>query len=584
MKKTTVIVGGVAGGASCAARLRRNDEHAEIIVLERGPYVSFANCGLPYYLSGIIEKEDDLLLSSPEFFKRRFDIDVRTGHDVIAIDRAGQRVRVQPDTGPAYDLAYDHLVLSPGAQPIRPPLPGIDLPGIFSLRTVPDSNHIKQWISAHKVKRAVVVGGGFIGLEVTENLHHLGIQVTLVELGEQVMAVIDPEMVQPMTNAIRAAGVDLRLRTQVSGFEAGAQGQGLEVNFADGSHIPTDLVILAIGVRPENALAQAAGLSLGPRGHISVDARMQTSDPHIYAVGDAVEVHCALTGQRTAVPLAGPANRQGRLVADLITGKRRGFRGVQGTAVCGAFGLTLASTGLNERALRKLNIPHEVVYAHPRNHVGYYPGAQTINMKLLYDTTDGRVLGAQAIGPDGAERRIDVIAMAIQMGASVFDLEEAELCYAPQYGAAKDPVNMVGMVAANAMRGDLPITHWQDIGCDTALVLDVRTAEEVAQDYLPCGKHIPIDELRARLSELPHDKPIQVVCGVGIRAYNAIRILNQHGYQASLLSGGFSTWSHFNPRRVSAGPVHAKTSPEGKPISPNGLVHRQRTRPSALLD
>lgn len=551
-RKTTVIVGGVAGGASCAARLRRNDEHANIIVLERGPYVSFANCGLPYYLGGVIEKEETLLLSSPAFFKRRFDIDVRTGHDVVAIDRAARTIRVQPDDGPDYELAYDALVLSPGAQPIRPPLPGIDLPGIFSLRTVPDSNLIKQWIARHKVRRAVVIGGGFIGLEVVENLHHLGIQVALVELGEQVMSMIDREMVQPMTKAIRAAGVDLRLRTKVSGFEPGARGRGLKVGFADGSQLDTDMVILAVGVSPENGLAQAAGLALGARGHISVDARMQTSDPHIYAVGDAVEVRCALTGQRVAVPLAGPANRQGRLVADVIAGKRRGFRGVQGTAVCGAFGLTLASTGLNERTLRNLRIPYEVVYAHPLNHVGYYPGATTINMKLLYDTTDGRVLGAQAVGQDGVERRIDVIAMAIQMKASVFDLEEAELCYAPQYGAAKDPVNLVGMIAANAMRGDLPITHWSDVGDAAASILDVRTKEEVEKDRLPCEMHIPIDELRARLHELPADKPIHVVCGVGLRAYNAIRMLRQHGYQASLLSGGFSTWSHLNPPEQSA--------------------------------
>jgi rhodanese-related sulfurtransferase len=272
-------------------------------------------------------------------------------------------------------------------------------------------------------------------------------------------------------------------------------------------------------------------------------------------VGDAVEVTCALTNQRTGLPLAGPANRQGRLVADIITGKRRGFRGVQGTAICGAFGLTLATTGLNERALRNMKIPYEVVYAHPRNHVGYYPGAQTINMKLLYDTTNGRVMGAQAVGADGVERRIDVIAMAIQMKASVFDLEEAELCYAPQYGAAKDPVNLVGMVAANAMRGDLPITHWSDIGCQTALVLDVRTADEVKSDPMPCGKHIPIDELRARLGELPQDKAIQVVCGVGIRAYNAICLLRQHGYQASLLSGGVSTWMHFNPAARACSPA-----------------------------
>jgi NADPH-dependent 2,4-dienoyl-CoA reductase/sulfur reductase-like enzyme len=438
-KQTTVIVGGVAGGASCAARLRRNDDNANIIVLERGPHVSFANCGLPYFIGGIIEKEEDLLLASPEFFKRRFDIDVRTGHGVIAINRETRTVRVRPVVGDEYDQAYDHLVLSPGAQPIRPPLPGIELPGIFSLRTVPDSKQIKQWIAEHGVKHAVVVGGGFIGLEMAENLHILGIGVTLVERGAQVMAAIDPEMVQPMTNAICAAGVDLRTRTEVSRFERSADQKSLDVTFSDGQTVRTDMVILAIGVLPDSGLAKDCGLAIGPRGHIVVDSRMNTNDPNIFAVGDAVEVTCALTNQRTGLPLAGPANRQGRLVADIITGKRRGFRGVQGTAICGAFGLTLATTGLNERALRNMKIPYEVVYAHPRNHVGYYPGAQTINMKLLYDTTNGRVMGAQAVGADGVERRIDVIAMAIQMKASVFDLEEAELCYAPQYGAAKGP-------------------------------------------------------------------------------------------------------------------------------------------------
>lgn len=551
-RKTIVIVGGVAGGASCAARLRRNDEHAEIIVLERGPHVSFANCGLPYYISGVIEKEEDLLLADADFFRDRFGITVRTGHAVTAIDRGAKRVMVSPEHGEPYAQPYDKLVLSPGAQPIRPPLPGIELPGIFSLRTVPDSNLIRQWIGQRSVRRAVVVGGGFIGLEVAENLHALGIHVTLVELASQVMAAFDPEMVQPVTEAMHKAGVELRLSRQVSGFEPGSDGHALTVSLADGERIAADMAVLAIGVRPDSGLARECGLTLGERGHILVDAHMRTSDPDIFAVGDAVEVKCALTGQPTAVPLAGPANRQGRLVADVIAGRRRGFRGVQGTAVCGAFGLTMASTGLNERTLRRLQIPHEVVYAHPRNHVSYYPGAEAINMKLLYSTADGRVLGAQAIGPDGAERRIDVIAMAIQMRATVFDLEEAELCYAPQYGAAKDPVNLAGMVAANAMRGDLPITHWSDIGCETALVLDVRSQDEVRDDPMPCGLHIPIDELRARLHELPHDRAIQVVCGVGIRAYNAIRMLQQRGYRASLLSGGVSTWLHFNPRQQPA--------------------------------
>jgi NADPH-dependent 2,4-dienoyl-CoA reductase/sulfur reductase-like enzyme/rhodanese-related sulfurtransferase len=547
MSKTTLIVGGVAGGASCAARLRRNDEQARIIVLERGPHVSFANCGLPYYVSGIIANEEDLLLATPEFFQRRFNIDVRTGHNVTAIDRANKLVQVSRDDGGSEQIAYDHLVLSPGAQPILPPIPGIDLPGIFSLRTVPDSNQIKQWIKRYDVRHAVVVGGGFIGLEVTENLHHLEIGVTLIQRDPQIMTTIDPEMVQPMTNAVRAAGIDLRLNCEVSRIDGttddGAPGP-LRITLSNGDQLVTDMLILAIGVRPDTELAQSCGLETNSRGHIVVDSRMQTSDPAIFAVGDAVEVQCAITGKRTALPLAGPANRQGRMVADIITGKRRGFRGVQGTAVCGAFGLTLASTGLNERALLSQKIPHEAIYIHPRNHVGYYPGAKTINMKLLYDSGSGRVLGAQAIGPDGAERRIDVIAMAIQMGATVFDLEEAELCYAPQYGAAKDPVNLAGMVAANAMRGDLPITHWNEIGCKTALVLDVRTAGELQQDPMPCGKHIPIDELRDRLGELSKDQPIQVVCGVGIRAYNAICMLRQHGFQASLLSGGVSTWMH----------------------------------------
>jgi NADPH-dependent 2,4-dienoyl-CoA reductase/sulfur reductase-like enzyme/rhodanese-related sulfurtransferase len=540
MNQTTVIVGGVAGGATCAARLRRNDENANIVVLERGPYVSFANCGLPYYLSGVIAKEEDLVLATPAFFKRRFNIDVRTHHEVLAIDREKRSLHVRSD-GREYEQSYDNLVLSPGAKPILPPLPGIDLPGIFTLRTIPDSDEIKEWIAAHSVKDAVVIGAGYVGLEVAENLHRLGIHVTVIERGDHVLATIDPEMSAPLAQAMEAAGVDLHLNAEASRFDQ-CSDDNISVTVSDDTTITTDMVVLAIGVIPENGLAQSCGLNIGPRGHILVDSRMRTSDPHIYAVGDAVAVPSVVTGGRTAAALAGPANREGRLVADIISGKRRGFRGVQGTAVCGAFGLTIASTGSNERGLRRQEIPYEVVYAYPRNHVGYFPGAKTLNVKLLYDTGTGRVLGAQAIGAEGAERRIDVIAMAIQMGATVFDLEEAELCYAPQYGAAKDPVNMVGMVAANAMRGDLPITHWDDMGTEGALVLDVRTKAEVEKEPMPCGKHIPIDELRARLSELPPDQPIQVVCAVGIRAYNAICLLRQRGYQASLLSGGVSTW------------------------------------------
>jgi rhodanese-related sulfurtransferase len=359
-------------------------------------------------------------------------------------------------------------------------------------------------------------------------------------------------MALPLADQIRARKVDLRLGCEVTGFEEthkttkARKSGALTVKLGNGEAVKTDMVVLAIGVRPESDLAKACGLDLGPRGHILVNSHMRTSDARIFAVGDAVEVKCAITGNKTAVPLAGPANRQGRIAADIITGKRRSFRGVQGTAVCGVFGMTIAATGLNERALRTTGIPYEVVYAHPRNHVGYYPGATEINMKLLYDTGTGRVLGAQAVGTDGVERRIDVIAMAIQMGANVFDLEEAELCYAPQYGAAKDPVNMVGMVASNAMRGDLPISHWDQMGDAKALVLDVRTKDEVKENPMPSGMHIPIDDLRKKLGKLPKDRPIQVVCGVGIRAYNAICLLKQHGFKASLLSGGVSTWLHYN--------------------------------------
>lgn len=542
---TTVIVGGVAGGASCAARLRRNDERMNIVVLERGPHVSFANCGLPYYLGGVIEKEEDLLLASPDFFRDRFNIDVRIRNSVAAIDREACTVRVQRGISDAYELRYDWLVLAPGANPIRPSLPGIDLPGIFSLRSVRDSNVVKSWIRSKNVRRAVVIGGGFIGLEVTENLHRLGIGVTLIERSDRIMGTLDPEMTLPLVDRIRTRNVDLRLCSEVTGFEPkpGAQSaDAISVRLGSGESVDADMVLLAIGVQPESDLAGACGLELGPHGHILVNSQMRTSDARIFAVGDAAEVKCAITGNTTALPLAGPANRQGRTAADVIAGKRQRFRGVQGTAVCGVFGMTIATTGLNERAVRTSGIPYEVVYAHPRNHVAYYPGSTEISMKLIYETSTGRVLGAQALGQDGVERRIDVIAMAIQLGASVFDLEEAELCYAPQYGAAKDPVNMIGMVAANAMRGDMMITHWDQMNCDDAVVLDVRTAEEARKNPIPCGLHIPIDDLRRELGRLPRERPIQVVCAVGIRAYNAIRLLTQHGFRASLLSGGVSTW------------------------------------------
>lgn len=539
--ETVIIVGGVAGGASCAARLRRQNEDIRILMLERGPYVSFANCGLPYHIGNVIEHEEDLQLVDAALFHDRFRIDARTGNEVIAIDRAQKRIRVRRvEDGHEYEEQYDTLVLSPGARPIRPPLPGIDLPGIFSLRTIPDSREIRRWIADHNVQQAVVVGGGFIGLEMAENLVHRGIAVTLIERDTQIMPPFDPEMLYPMMQELEARGVATMLGDSVKSFADSPQ--GLVVETDKGAKIRTDMVVLAIGVQPDSELARDSGLATGPRGHIIVDSNMRTSDRHIFAVGDAVELRHVVTGKKTAVPLAGPANRQGRIVADMIAGRGRHFRGVQGSAVCGAFGLTMAMTGANEKSLRDTEIDYGAVYAHPNNHVGYYPGAEPIYIKLLYNKTDGRILGAQAIGRAGVERRIDVIAMAIQMKASVFDLEESELCYAPQYGAAKDPVNMVGMIAANVMRGDLVISPWQEMGKNGAVVLDVRDDDEVACKPIPGEIQIPLNQLRQRLDELPQDRPIHICCAVGARAYNAVRLLTQKGYNASLLSGGAETW------------------------------------------
>lgn len=542
--KKVIIIGGVAGGASCATRLRRHNEEIDILLLERGPHVSFANCGLPYFIGGVIEEEQSLFLANVDLFRDRFRIDARVYSEVTAIDINEQTVTVTDHTaGVEYTESYDELVLAPGAKPIRPPLPGIDQAGIFSLRNVPDSNQIKDWIRDHQVKRAVVVGGGFIGLEMIENLVHLNIHTTLVERSPQILPPLDPEMTIPLRNSLQQRGVAMYLGETVTAFEK--SGDNLQVVTESGKALTAELVILAIGVSPENDLAKAAKLKLGPRGHIIVDKNLRSSNPHIYAIGDCIQVRNVVSGSKTALPLAGPANRQGRIVADMIAGRGRFFRGIQGTAICGVFELTAAATGLNERALQaQEDIEYSAVYAHPNNHVGYYPGAKPIFTKLLFDKADGRILGAQAVGEAGVDRRIDVIAMAIQMKATVFDLEEAELCYAPQFGAAKDPVNVIGMIAANEMRGDLTITHWDQMGCAGAVVLDVREDDEVAARALPTAIHIPINELRQRKDELPLDRDIHVSCAVGARAYNAVRLLHNLGYRSSLLSGGEKTFAH----------------------------------------
>ncbi len=536
-----VIVGGVAGGASCAARLRRLDERAEIVLVERGPYVSYANCGLPYHVGGVIPDEESLLVSDAATFRSWFAVDVRTRSEAVAIAPGARTVDLADlATGEVTTEGYDALVLAPGAAPIRPPLPGIDLPGIFHLRTVPDARQIRHWIdtlaASHRPPRAVVVGGGFIGLEMAENLTHRGLEVTVVELLDQVLAPLDPELARLVEAHLARHGVRLALGDGVASFERRADGS-LEVLTASGARHPADLVILALGVRPEVGLARRAGLEIGRLGGIRVDQHMRTSDPHVWAVGDAVEVRDVVTGEWSLVPLAGPANRQGRIAADVIAGRDSRYRGTQGTAIVGLFGAAVAWTGASEKTLRRLgDADVEKVYLFPGSHAGYYPGAKPIALKVLFRPSDGRLLGAQAFGEDNVDKRVSALAVAIQHGATVDDLEQAELCYAPQFGSAKDPVNLAGMVAGNVRRGDMPLAHWETTG--GAFVLDVREPEEVAEAPVEGAVNIPLGELRARLAELPRDREVLVSCRSGQRAHAATRILLQHGFAARNLSCG----------------------------------------------
>ena len=543
-KQRILIVGGVAGGASCAARSRRLSESAEIIMFDRGPYVSFANCGLPYFVGDVIKKEEHLLVATPELFRQRFNIEVRLRSEVVHIDRGKQLIEVNDlERGTVYSEHYDALVLSPGAHAIRPDLPGIDLPGIFSLRTIPDSRQIRQWIDQYEAGQAVVVGGGYIGMEMVENLHKRGIVVTVVEKLPQVMPLLDPEMAAPIQESLVQHGVKLCLNESVTRFEQG-QGHRIVLGLQSGGQVEADLVIMCIGVRPNIGLAQEAGLAIGESGGIVVNAHMRTSDPHIWAVGDAVEVRDVVTGQTGVVPLAGPANRQGRIAADVIMGRRHGFRGVQGTSVVGILDQVAAFTGASEKTLKRLGMWErmEKVYLHPGHHAGYYPGAAPITLKLIFTKGKGRIVGAQAVGREGVEKRIDVISMAIQMNATVFDLEETELCYAPQFGSAKDPVNMAGMIAANVLRGDASLAHWEDLPDSGALILDVRDPVEYRQDHVEEAMHLPLDQLRQRMDELPRDREIWAYCFVGQRSYYAARALSQYGFKAKNISGGFKSY------------------------------------------
>jgi NADPH-dependent 2,4-dienoyl-CoA reductase/sulfur reductase-like enzyme/rhodanese-related sulfurtransferase len=544
-----LIVGGVAGGASAAARARRLSEDAHIVLFERGPDVSFANCGLPYYIGGEITERDKLLVVTPERLQTRYKLDVRVRTSVEAIDRLAKKVRARDlDSGREYEETYDKLILAPGAAPIRPPLPGIDLPGIFTLRNLQDMDRIKVTLD-QGVRQAVVVGAGFIGLELVENFVRQGIATTVVELQDQVLPPFDKEMTTPIAQELADKHVSLLLGQSAEGFEQGPG--GLTVRLKSGQRLPAQLVVLGVGVRPENKLAVEAGLEVGPRGGIRVNEHLQTSDPDIYAVGDAIEVKDFVTGDPTQVPLAGPANRQGRIASDHIFGRAARYRGTQGTAIVRVFDRTAALTGASEKVLMRAKHPYRKVYVHPTHHAGYYPGAEAMTLKLLFDPETGRVLGAQAVGGAGVDKRIDVLSVAIQAGMTVFDLEEMELAYSPQYGSAKDPINMAGFVAAGLLRGEHPQVDVEAVLASSPgerpFLVDVRTAQEFATGHVPDAANIPVDGLRSRLGELPRDREIAVYCQVGQRGYLATRILRQAGFAAKNVGGGFKTYRLFHP-------------------------------------
>lgn len=543
MSKKVVIVGGVAGGASTAARLRRLSEDVEIILLERGEYISYANCGLPYYIGGKIEERDSLFVMTPEKFKARVNVDVRLQHEALLIDREKKEVEVlNRISGEKYRQPYDNLVLSPGAEPLHPPLPGIDSPGIFSLRSVSDTDRIYNFIEEKEPRKAVVVGAGYIGMEMAENLRHRGMEVTLVELVPQVLPPVDSDMAVLVQQYIRALGLGLRLGDRVKEFHLRENG-GLAVDLGNGEHLEADLVILSIGVKPEIKLAGEAGLEV-ERG-IVVNEYMQTSDPAIYALGDAVEVKNLVTGKPAVIPLAGPANKQGRIVANNIAGHRDEYRGTQGTSVLKIFDMTVATTGVNERTLDIEKIAYRSVIVHPSDHASYYPGASPLSLKLLFDP-GGNILGAQAVGFSGVEKRIDVIATALRSGATVYDLQELELAYAPQYSSAKDPVNIAGFVASNLLRKDyrtIEAAVLLKMEQEDVQILDVREREEYELGYVSHSINIPLGELRKRLNELDPSKKIITYCSVGLRSYLALRILFLNGFGNVLnLNGGYRTY------------------------------------------
>ena len=552
MSKKIVVVGGVAGGASVAARLRRLSEEDEIIMFERGEYISFANCGLPYYIGGVIQERQKLLVQTVEKMSKRFHLDIRVLSEVIKINKEEKTIIVKNVmTNETYEESYDILILSPGSKPIVPPIPGIETAkALFTLRNVPDTDRIKGYIDEKKPRHATVIGGGFIGVEMAENLREKGIDVTLVEMANQVMPPIDYEMAAYVHEHMKKHGVQLILEDGVDAFEEG----GAVVCLKSGSKINTDMVILSIGVQPESSLAKEAGLELGVRGTIKVNEKLQTSDSSIYAIGDAIEVKDFVTETETMIPLAWPANRQGRLLADIIHGHTESvYKGTMGTSIAKVFELTVASTGVNEKVLQRLNIPYEVVHVQANSHAGYYPNAYPILLKLLFNKESGEIYGAQAVGRDGVDKRIDVIATAMKAKLKVMDLPDLELAYAPPYSSAKDPVNMVGYAASNMIEGLVDTVQWHEINHIApkgGYLMDVREPNELKQGMIKGSVNIPLDELRERLDEIPVNEEIYITCQLGMRGYVAARMLMEKGYKVKNVDGGFKLYATALPDRI----------------------------------
>ncbi|AFL99829.1 NAD(FAD)-dependent dehydrogenase [Desulfitobacterium dehalogenans ATCC 51507] len=551
MKKKVLIVGGVAGGASAAARLRRLDEEAEIILFERDDYISFANCGLPYYIGGAINKRERLMVQTPEDMKARFNIDVRIRSEVIKLDTDNKKVLVKSQSRGTYEESYDSIVLSPGAKALRPNIPGIDSKRILTLRNIPDTDAIKGIVDQKGVHSAIVIGGGFVGVEMAENLRERGLNVTLVEAAPHILAPFDTDMVVLAEKKLVDHGIRLILSDGVKSFQD--LDNQVEVTLASNTKLQGDFIILAIGVTPDTGFLKESGLELGPKGHLIVNESMETNIPHVYAVGDAVEVLDYITKTKMAIPLAGPANKQGRIAADNIAGLNSTYKGTQGTAILKIFDLTAASTGANERTLQRANLPFHVIHIHPVSHASYYPNAYPMTLKLIFGN-DGKIFGAQGIGGDGVDKRIDVIATVIRLGGSIEDLTELELAYAPPFSSAKDPVNMAGYVAQNVLSGKAHMMVWDDLKKidEDYIFVDVRTKVEFAMGHVEGAINIPVDDLRQRIQELDPEKLIIVYCQVGLRGYFADRILSQKGYRVLNLTGGYTTYSiqGFDPNKA----------------------------------